>query len=170
MTAKSRKGKIAKPTLVEPPVPAISKSPVSLGLAIKLRDLDRALFAEFGYAMAYVVSGHGEVIAASDSKHGHMLADVKAEPPEGKVYSLSEIWNSPEQTKIVHPDFGVGEVTLAKTADDPELDPIIVNFEGGVSFVVPAPSTLASPPPWNVPVKMIRPSGASVNTEYAATV
>ncbi|MCE9560792.1 MAG: hypothetical protein K8U57_01930 [Planctomycetes bacterium] len=170
MPAKTRKSKVAKPKSVEPPVPEISKAPVSLGLAIKLRELDRALFAEFGYDMAYVVSGHGEVIAASDSKHGHMLADVKEEPPEGKVYSLSEIWNSPEHTKIVHPDYGIGEVMAARAVDDPELDPTLVNFEGDVSFVVPAPSFVASPPPWNKPVKMIRPSGLTVNTEYLPTV
>ena len=48
MTAKTRKSKVTKPKCVEPPVPEISKSPVSLGLALKLRELDRALFAEFG--------------------------------------------------------------------------------------------------------------------------
>ncbi len=150
-----------------PPTPGISSAPVSLGLALKLRELDRAMYSEFGCDMAYLVMGHGEVLAASDAMHGHMLASVKDEPSEGKVYTMAELWQCPENTKIVHPDLGIGIVTAEDRVTDRELDSTVVTFEGGERFVLPAPATVASPPPWDVPVKMTRPPDTPVNTAYS---
>jgi hypothetical protein len=163
----TKKSKVAKPKPVEPPVPAISKFPVSLGLAVKLRDLDRAMTTEFGADMAYVIMGNGKIIAASDALHGHMLADVKDER-DARIYTLAEIWQCPNGTKILHPDLGVGVVTAEGKDSNPELDATVVTFEGGKCFVVPAPPFVASPPPWNVPAKMLRPKGATVNTAYTS--
>ncbi|MBA4192076.1 MAG: hypothetical protein C0467_29205 [Planctomycetaceae bacterium] len=167
---KSGNRKVAKKkeTFIEP-TQTVSTVPVSLSLAMKLRDLDQALFAEFGFSVhesfAYTVSGGGGVLAAS-SDSAVVVPAVKADPSEGRVYSPEEMWMQPTGTKVVHPTLGVGEVKAAGRVPNDELDDRVVTFAGGETFVLPAPASGANAPPWDRVVKVIRPNSAVINTAY----
>lgn len=163
-----RKAPEKKPTFVEPPQ-IVSTVPVSLSLAMKLRDLDQALSAEFGFSdpesFAYTIRGGGGVLAASCDS-AVIVPAVKADPAEGRVHSPDEIWMQPSGTKIIHPTLGVGEVKAAGRVANDELDDRVVIFERGETFVLPAPASGANPPPWDRVVKVIRPGSAVINTAY----
>ncbi len=172
-TSGSRKPYTKKPTFIEP-VPTVSTVPVSMALATKLRELDRALFAEFGFGedqqVSYAVQGGGGLLAASNARDGVVVPAVKDEPAEGRVYSPSEIWNQPSGTRVVHPVHGVGVIQRLGRHPDTERDDRVVVFEGGERFVLPAPAEVVNTPPWDAVVRVIRPSDAEISTALFSKV
>ncbi len=161
-----------KPEFTEP-VPTVSTVPVSLSLASKLRELDRALFAEFGFGplagVSYAVWANG-LLAASNARDGVVVPAVKDEPPEGQRYCPNELWNQPSGTVVIHPTYGTGVIQRAGRVAETEEDDRVVTFQGGETFVLPVPSTIVNPPPWNVVVKVIRPAGSEISTALSLKV
>lgn len=168
-TSGKRKVAKKKETFLGPPQ-TVSTVPVSLSLAMKLRDLDQALSAEFGFSdhesFAYTIRGGGGVLAASNASDGVVVPAVKDDPPNGRLYTHDEIWMQPNGTKVEHPVLGVGEVNAAGRVPNDELDDRAVTFAGGESFVLTAPASGANAPPWDCVVKVIRPGSAVINTAY----
>ncbi len=162
-----------KPKFTEP-VPTVSTVPVSLPLATKLRELDRALFAEFGFGedqqVSYAVQGGGGLLAASNARDGVVVPAVKDEPTEGRVYHPTELWNQPSGTVVVHPIHGVGEIQRLGRHADTERDDRVVVFEGGERFVLPAPASVVNEPPWDAVVKVIRPADSEISTALFSEV
>ncbi|MCE9568271.1 MAG: hypothetical protein K8U57_40240 [Planctomycetes bacterium] len=156
------------------PVPTVSTVPVSLSLATKLRELDRALFAEFGFGLdqqvSYAIQGGGGLLAASNVRDGVVVPAVKHEPPEGRVYSENDLWQQPSGTVVVHPVHGSGVIQRAGRVASTDEDDRVVKFEGGETFVLPAPATVANTPPWNAVVKVIRKPDCEISTALSSKV
>jgi len=174
-TSRKQKPTTKKPKFTEPvPTVTVSTVPVSLSLATKLRQLDRALFAEFGFVadqqVSYAIQGGGGILAASNIRDSVVVPAVKDEPPEGRVYSENDLWQQPSGTVVIHPIYGRGVIQRAERVADTEEDDRLVKFEGSETFVLPAPATVANTPPWNVAVKLIRKSDCEISTALSTKV
>lgn len=171
-TSRNQKSTNKKPKFTEP-VPTVSTIPVSMALATTLRELDRALFAEFGFGadagVSYAVWANG-LLAASNARDGVVVPAVRDEPLEGRVYSPAHLWNQPSGTVVVHPVHGKGEIRRAGRHADTERDDRVVVFEGGERFVLPAPAEVVNAPPWDAVVKVIRPADAEISTALFSKV
>jgi len=164
-TSRKRKSTNKTPTFAEP-VPTVSKLPVTIGLANKLRELDHYLFREFGKkgTFSYVIGGNGVVLAASNQINGIVVPAVKSEP-EGRLWFESELWQMPEGTKIEHPMYGIGEIKRAHRVDDTDLDDRVAVFET-MSFVLPAPK-MKPEPPWEHVIKLTLPADAEISLAFS---
>ncbi|MCE9561534.1 MAG: hypothetical protein K8U57_05720 [Planctomycetes bacterium] len=171
-TSRKRKPTNQKPEFTEPVPITVSTVPVSLSLATKLRELDHALFAEFGAGQqfSFAIWGGGGLLAASNVRDGVVVPAVKHEPPEGRVYSENDLWQQPSGTVVIHPIYGTGVIQRAGRAASTDEDDRVVKFEGGETFVLPAPSTVANTPPWNSVVKLIRPVDCEISTALSSRV
>ena len=164
-TSRNPKSTNKKPTFTDP-VPSVSDTPVSIGLANKLRELDHYLFREFGNGgtFSYVVGGNDKILAASNAIDGIVIPSVKEEM-ESRAWFESELWQMPEGTKIEHPLYGVGEIRRAYRVDDTELDDRVAVF-ASVEFVLPAPK-LKPESPWDHKVKVVRPENAEISLAFS---
>jgi len=172
-TSRKQKPTNKKPKFVEP-VPTVSTIPVSLPLASKLRELDRALFTEFGFGedqqVSYAIQCGGVILAASNVRDGVVVPAVKDEPLEGRVYSAENLWQQPAGTVVIHPIYGSGVIHRAGRVADTERDDRVVTFKGGERFVLPAPATVVNAPPWDAIIQVIRPANSEISTALFSTV
>lgn len=75
--AKATKGTKGKPAEVPVTRPNPAVTPVSAGLAKKIRAVDAGMVAEFGLDLAYSMMANGKIVAASNSTDGFIPPTVK---------------------------------------------------------------------------------------------